>query len=282
MIAELEFYATHSRFTDPGAFGALLETLPVEVPALCQALQGVIAHYMDSNLSFTKARLTLIDSRRVETILGKLEDAADAPLNLPRDPHNRFVGCCRDYATVFVAALRSRGIPARTRVGFAPYLRPGFNHDHVVAEYWNGARWVTVDPQLAPHSAPFDVQDMPAGAFLTASGVWRAWRRGEVDANLYGASPQPPLQGAWFIRNYVILELAALNKHETLLWDVWGVMDDQISDDLELIDRVADTMMRGHWNEVRTLYDDTPALQVPAEVMCYSPTGNTRLESVWR
>jgi hypothetical protein len=282
MNPELEFYASHSRFTDPGRFATLLETLPVSVPALCQALQGIVVHYVGSGMTFTPERLEQIDSRRVENILSRLEAEADTPLNVPRAPQSCFVGCCRDFATLFVAAMRQRDVPARTRIGFAPYLRPDFNHDHVVAEYWNGSRWVMVDPQIQPGYTPFDIQDMPVGAFVTASSAWRSWRRGELNADLYGVAPHLPYRGAWFIRNYVILELAALNKHETLLWDEWGAMSEELTGDLELIDRAADVLLRGDWLEVRTLYDATSEFQVSERVTCYSPTGNVRPESVWR
>lgn len=53
---------------------------------------------------------------------------------------DRFVGCCRDFSLLFVAALRGRGVPARTRIGFAGYFAPDFHHDHVVAELWDGHR----------------------------------------------------------------------------------------------------------------------------------------------
>jgi Transglutaminase-like superfamily len=280
--AELEFYASHSPFTDPGRFAGFLETLPTEVPAVCKALQGIVVHYVGSGIQFTPERLEQIDSRRVENILARLSNEADTSLNLPRAPDRCFVGCCRDFSTVFVAAMRARGVPARTRIGFAPYLRPDFNHDHVVAEYWNGSRWVMVDPQIPPGFAPFDVQDIPAGRFVTASSAWRAWRHGELNADLYGVAPQLPYRGDWFIRNYVVLELAALNKYETLLWDQWGVMSGELTGDLELIDRAADTLLRGDWNEVRALHDATLEFQVSDSVTCYSPTGKVRSESLWR
>jgi Transglutaminase-like superfamily len=280
MNPKLEFYASHSPFTDPGRFAGLLETLPREVPALCAALQGIVVHYVGSGIQFTPERLEQIDSRRVEIILERLAGDAATPLNVPRAPETCFVGCCRDFALLFVATMRARGVSARTRIGFAPYLNPNFNHDHVVAEYWNGSRWVMVDPQIAPGSTAFDIQDMPAGAFLTASSAWREARAGRIDPDLYGVAPHLPLKGEWFLRNYVMLELAALNKVETLLWDGWGEMALDHVDDAALMDFASSVILSGDWNAIRSLYEGKPALQVTPEVMCYSPTGNVRVETL--
>jgi Transglutaminase-like superfamily len=278
MNPELEFYASHSPFTDPGHFAPLLRTLPDKIPALCKALQGIVLHYVASGIEFTPQRLEQIDSRRVERILSHLESGT--ALDVPRALEACFVGCCRDFATLFVAAMRERGVPARTRIGFAPYLRPNFNHDHVVAEFWNGSRWVMVDPQIPPEQTPFDIQDMPTGAFVTASSAWQQYRSGAINPDLYGVGPHLHLKGPWFLRNYVMLELAALNKVETLLWDGWGEMHLDHVGDAARMDHASSVMLSGNWTAIRDLYETTPELQVPAQVTCFSPTGKTRLESL--
>jgi hypothetical protein len=35
-------YATHTRLSDPGRFGQLLDDLPEEVPELCAAVRGLV------------------------------------------------------------------------------------------------------------------------------------------------------------------------------------------------------------------------------------------------
>jgi Transglutaminase-like superfamily len=280
MREELEFYSTQSSITQPGYFSRLLEELPESIPELCAALRGLIVHYRASGIQFPPERLSEIDSRRVSVMLERLQARDTAPLTIARAPSECLVGCCRDFATLFVAIMRTRGVPARTRVGFAPYLMSGFNFDHVVAEYWNGLRWVMVDPQIPPEMMKFDIHDMPAGAFQTASSVWTAWRQNKIDPMVYGVAPNLPYRGAWFIRNYLKLELAALNKVETLLWDTWGNMLDETvsSADLKITDRIAQTILSNDWVATRRLYDTNPEVQVPTELMCVSPTGHSRLE----
>lgn len=42
--ATLDYYASHSAFTDPGAHAALISGLPLEIPALCRMLHGLLIH----------------------------------------------------------------------------------------------------------------------------------------------------------------------------------------------------------------------------------------------
>jgi transglutaminase superfamily protein len=173
------------------------------------------------------------------------------PLSLtaPRPQRHRVVGCCRDFTLLTVAALRHQRVPARSRVGFASYFDQDFHCDHVVAEYWNGQRWVLVDAQLEPTpTLPFDTCDIPhlvgtnpssTTPFATAAQVWTAYRRGLLDIERFGVSPDHPLRGGWFVRNYVLHELAHRQRDELLLWDVWGAMATDLDRDLDLIDQVA-------------------------------------------
>jgi hypothetical protein len=297
----LEFYAAHSPYTQPARWGHLLDELPGQIPELCKAIQGLVVHYRASGLEFPPERLAEIDTRWAKGMLETLQARDTRPLNQSREPLERLVGCCRDTTLLFVAALRQKGIPARSRVGFATYFDPDFNRDHVVGEYWNGQRWVMVDAQIRPEDFPFEVQDMPREVFPSAAEVWQGFRQGRLDVELYGVAPRLPWKGGWFVRNYVVKQLAHLCKHELLLWDEWGLMSDKLDGDLEAvgvsstvtpesspttlnasssleaIDRLATLLLRGdavfeEWLEIF----QNPAFQVPSEVLCFSPTGNIR------
>lgn len=43
--APLNFYATHSRMTDPRSYTPLLAELPPDIPALCTVAQGLVIHF---------------------------------------------------------------------------------------------------------------------------------------------------------------------------------------------------------------------------------------------
>jgi hypothetical protein len=92
-------------------------------------------------------------------------------------------------------------------------------------------------------------------------------------------APDLPYRGAGFIRNYVVQELAALNKMEMLLRDSWGFMErplEQMTDaELALFDRVAALLCSGDeaWPELRAIYEHTPRFTVPPVVKSYTQSG---------
>lgn len=266
-----ERYARHSPLSDPGKQVAALRALPAEPAALADAIRRVTAHYR-ATPGVPPERLAEANTRFLPEILGLLAERGPLPPAAPRALEDRFVGCCRDDALLFVARLREAGVPARARVGFATYFTPGFHHDHVVGEYWDGTRWVRADPELDPARFPFDPLDLPVDAFVTAAGAWRAWRRGEIDAERWGVAPGF-LTGADFLKGYVPRELAALNGHELLLWDDWGLIGTPLADlspdDLALLDEAADALLADDDARIVALYEHDARLRVPDVVQTW-------------
>ncbi len=285
-------YAIQTRFSDPGVHAGLFDALPDDVTEIAAVVRNLLIHYRGGGIEFTGERLAEIDNRWVSAILATDQKRNGTPLAVPREPVDRVVGCCRDYTLLFVSILRHKGIPARSRVGFGNYFAEGFNHDHVVAEYWNGDRWVMIDAQMDPAepSFTFDVADMPAGPFLSAAEVWRGFRAGELNGDLFGADANPDaplkLHGGWFIRNYVHYQLAHLNGDELLLWDNWASMSDTLEGaDVELTDRIAELMFASDngddaaTKEVNELYRADPGLTFAGRAFVTSPAGG---EFAWK
>ncbi|HEY0470069.1 MAG TPA: transglutaminase-like domain-containing protein [Kribbella sp.] len=281
MTAELTGYATQSTFSDPGLHAGLYDALPAGVPALTDMIRNLVIHYRAGGVEFTSERLDEINHRWIEAALSTDQRRNGTPLTEPREPADRIAGCCRDFTLLTVSALRHQGIPARSRIGFASYFVPGFNHDHVVVEYWNGERWVMVDSQLEPGEHwGFDVQDMPTGPFRSAAEVWQGFREGKLDGDDFGVDPGLPIRGGWFIHNYVFLQLAHLQRDEVLLWDGWGAMsgpDDPI--DFDLTDEVAALLIASDAGdeaaaqELATRYAKDPDLHPGDRIIMHSPTG---------
>ncbi|TDW83488.1 transglutaminase family protein [Kribbella sp. VKM Ac-2566] len=280
-------YAIQTRFSDPGVHAGLFDALPDDVSEIAAVVRNLLIHYRAGGIEFTGERLAEIDNRWVSAILATDQKRNGTALAVPREPVDRVVGCCRDYTLLFVSMLRHKGIPARSRVGFGNYFTEGFSHDHVVAEYWNGDRWVMIDAEMDPADPrfTFDVADMPAGPFLSAAEVWRGYRSGELNGDLFGADPNPDaplkLHGGWFIRTYVHYQLAHLNGDELLLWDNWGSMSDTLEGaDVELTDRIADLMVASDngddaaTKEVNELYRTDPGLTYAGRAFVTSPAGS--------
>lgn len=242
-----------SAVADGGPSGSGASTPAATVDAVCGSVRGLVSHYVGAGIAFSQERRAEADSRWVEDIVDSIVRRDPRALTEPREPVERFVGCCRDFTALTIAALRHHGIPARSRVGFADYFGDGFWYDHVVAEYWDGGagRWVRVDAQFPGEWNGVNMRDIDtAGSrFRGAAEVWLDHRAGRIDDEQildYGASPELPLAGAYFVRNYVLIELAHLAGIETLLWDTWGAMLQRPlrrTDDHALVDRVATVLL---------------------------------------
>ncbi|MEU4688049.1 transglutaminase-like domain-containing protein [Actinoplanes sp. NPDC023714] len=296
-------YTLQTRFSDPGRHRARLDALPASVAEICAVVRNLVVHYRASGIDFPPARLAEIDNRWVSRILDALP--FDGPLDTPCPPEQRVVGCCRDFTLVTVAALRARGIPARSRVGFADYFEPGFHVDHVVVEWHDGTRWIATDAQLDPAGGhPVDVADVPLGpgGLRTAAQAWRAFRRGDDDPYSYGVGRDVPIRGPLMIRKYVLNELAHRLGDELLLWDFWssdaaridevlgdGRLDEvwpelesrlaQSPPDAALIDEVADLLLAADTGDAAAerrlteLYRSDPRLHPGDVISCFSPRG---------
>ncbi|WP_330265138.1 transglutaminase domain-containing protein [Streptomyces griseorubiginosus] len=291
----LSFYATQSVFSDPGHMAPLYDELPPDPAELARIVRDVMIHRVEGELfGHTHPTDRLHDdaeSRYIDDVLRILAERSAAPLTVRREPGDRFVGVCRDFTLLHVSLLRHAGVPARLRSGFADYFgTDGFHCDHVVTEYWTEGRgWLLADAQLADPAitahwpVDFDPMDVPRSRFLVAGEAWRAIREDGADETEFGLHrPEVgPLFGERFVAGNVRLDLAALNKVETLLWDVWGADDGEPGTPLprgvrELYDRVAPVVSgEVSFEAVRKVFAEEDGVRTPSVVTCYAPFNGT-------
>lgn len=274
-----------SAITDPGEHAALLDDLPSDVEELCRIVQGLIIHHLDGARLFgytvPQERLSELDTCSVAEMLEQICDLDDAPLTEERPPERRLAGCCRDFATLFCSLARHQGIPARVRSGYARYFHPGFNYDHMLVELWDAGqeRWVLVDPEMSPrhvevYKVPFDPYDVPREEFIGGGQAWILCRVGEANAADFGLAPESDRRGWWHVRDRLVRDLAAQNSKELLLWDAWGLMEREPSEDeLALLDEAAWLTEAGDsaFERVRSTYEGEQSLRVPPVVNRQSP-----------
>ena len=231
-------YTRQSPFSEPGPAGAWIDYIPPDLSALHRAANQLIFHYghreQFAGHGIAGERLHEIDTRYAADMFQLVQELSNTPAGAERSPAQRMVGCCRDYTLFLVAMARHHGIPARSRVGFATYFSPGWSIDHVVAEIWDRTerRWRLVDANLdlghidPSDGTPLDVLDLPRDRFLVAPVAWRRCRSGAADPARFVVNPSltEPFLRSWpYLTHNLLTDLAALDRRELVLWDVWGI-----------------------------------------------------------
>nr|WSY52670.1 transglutaminase-like domain-containing protein [Streptomyces sp. NBC_00886] len=297
LTTPLAFYATQSTYSDPGALAHRYTGLPRDAAQLARITRDLLIHRLEGGFFDHTHPIDRLhndaETRYIDDILRILLERNPAPFARRREPGDRFVGVCRDFALLHCSFLRHLGVPARIRSGFADYFNARsvedsdlFHGDHVVTEYWHDDRgWLLADSQLtdpvvtAHWNVDFDPMDVPRERFLVAGEAWQAIRTGGADPTTFGLHrpEEGPFWGERFVAGNIRLDLAALNKVETLLWDVWSEDEGKPGEPLPersrgFYDRVA-PVVGGEvsFDAVRKLFTEDDILRTPPTVTCYAP-----------
>lgn len=290
-------YSQHTAYSDPGEHRALIDGLPTDPESLSAVARNLIVHYRASGHELPSNSRDDVNARWLEATLTIDQARHAAPLDEPREITERVQGCCRDHTLFCVGVLRSHGIPARSRVGYAGYFINGWHHDHVVVEAQLDGRWRRFDSEVdAPRPTVPSPMDMDRGTldgtgFVTAAEVWNGHRQGDIDATTYGVDPDLPLfSGPRFVFDQVIYEVAHRFGDELLLWDGWGRIGEPgtpVSDeDAAWIDGIADLLIEADRGdeaaEQRLLerYRSDPGLHPGSTIAQGSPFGEPLIEVV--
>ena len=257
-----------------GVSSAVLQPVATHPVEICRPVHALVIQPSDAQeLGLASERFSENQIRPVSKLVLALLALDGTPLSVPREPDKRVIGTCRHFAVISCALLRYRGIRARVRCGFATYFQPGQSLDHWITEYWDdmSGRWVRIDSEILGQDVLSNPEDLRPGEFLSGGEAWDAFRRGEIDASQFGVYGTENW-GVGEIRGNAVKDLAALNKVETLPWDVWGRMEDAYkgrtgADYDELLDMLAAVSAANDPAAIASLYarDD---LQVPADLIC--------------
>jgi hypothetical protein len=266
----LEFYRQQSAFTDPGEYGYLYENLTDSLPELCRLIKSQFIHPF---AELQQYREQIPEERwnesimypSVKSILGGLLSYDSRGLVEDREPADRLVLGCRDYAIILASILKYRGIPARVRCGHAPYLRPGFFLSHTICEVWNenDRRWMLVDPGLG-------MIDFSVDKFDFSNELWLKMQKEEIDINLYGMPGR--YSGFVSITGKVYHDLASILGTEYPIYQYAPVLEyafdnnKQIPAELrETLDRISELMKSldaENFKKLQEIYDNTPEIQI--------------------
>lgn len=250
----MKFYSDNSEFTGTSKYQEILRKVPNEIREICIFTQSLLIHaYWLDKYNFNTSdsnKFQEMQLRYLDDILDLASSRNENLSDLSRAPEERVISICRDFSLIVCAVLRTKGIPARLRCGFATYLNIGSFEDHWICEYWNvdKSKWIKVDAQLdnihlENLNIDFDACDIPSGKFLYAGEAWELCRNLEENPSTFGIQG---LSGLPFIKANIVRDIFSLRKIETLPWDSgWGIIKDPlvpITDDKELsaIDKLAE------------------------------------------
>ena len=236
--ASVNLWRSQSAVTRIDCTVKALDALPADLAGLREVSQQLLTHYMgfsdEASGPVTGQRLAEADTRYADPMFARILELGEPNLLRTRPAAERIAGCCRDFALLYVAMARHKGIPARVRVGYANYFQAGWYLDHVIAEAWDSTegRWRLIEPEIGDDfvpadGAPFDPLDVPADRFVVGPRAWRLARSGEIDPERFLVQPDLdiPYTRSWLsLRHHLVQDLAALNKAEMLLWDQWGIL----------------------------------------------------------
>jgi len=278
----LAYYAQPGPFTNLGPFAVHVDSIPDGIPSIVHAVQGLLIHEAFAQAYGVSLSAEQRAQKQLHGAVAMLSCATRAdprPLGDTRPPDRRVAVVCRHFATLFVAILRRKGVPARARCGFANYFDKCKHTDHWVGEYWNAPehRWVLVDAQVdkaqrAVFKVDVDTLDVPRDRFLVAGDAWRLCRTGAADPATFGVAGTNNW-GIIEVFGDLFQDLAALQEIELLPWGWYGLAkDDQGACDREsdLIDELASLSSAADapaLDRLNAMIAADPRLGVPTETL---------------
>lgn len=278
----LDYYRTHSEWTNPGEHKTMFRGIPDDISSIVKSVQGCLIHgglVWLYDLKPSEAQGMGFNIRRTDELLRRIAAFDESPLSVPRPKEKRLLVNCRQFSVLTCSILRHKGVPARVRTGYALYTwGRGMHENHWICECWSSQdrRWIRIDAQIdtkqkALMRIDFNTLDMPEGRFISAGEGWRRYSDGTVKLDAFGLGGRDGWNAlGWdMVMPNVTTDLMALNKTELLPWDVnphWRKTKQQMSTaDMETIEKAAllSRQVDASWAEMRRFYQKHPALRMP-------------------
>lgn len=176
-----------------------------------------------------------------------------------RTVENKIVVTCRYVSVLMSSILKSKGIPARSRAGFAPYCLPNICADHWINQYWyeNEQRWITIDADGYFNDLDFKQFDIPNNKFCWAAQVWLDIRSGKTDGKQYVYADGKGTNGLKASIRSIFYDFHALMNNE-ISYDfqpsyISGKFEQLTENDFMEIDTLAELMLNPDSNFNRLL-----------------------------
>ena len=206
----LDFYKQTSLYTDLGLYKDFMSNLTDNINELCVLQRKQIIHpvaFDNPDIrkqkkcfwgNMTKVPITRLDYEDdlFPTAISMISELLrkDNNYNKNRKAEDKIHVTCRGEAILLAATLKEKGYSARTRSGFAPYIKyDGVAYDHWITEYFDEVknRWVLVDADehCPDHEMGFDLNDIPRDKFIFGAEAYLGMRNNKYKTEeIYYAS----------------------------------------------------------------------------------------------
>ncbi|MDV3427594.1 MAG: transglutaminase domain-containing protein [Bacillota bacterium] len=202
----LQHYMQTGTYTYPGLYKDYFKSLPDDISELGRLICSQVIHRVTLKQGNTGANEKMIygDMTKYPWYRLRCEDdilmtaaAMTAELfrldesgfTFQRAVENKLVVTCRYVSVLMTAILKAKGIPCRSRAGFAPYFVEDASIDHWINQYWNESenRWVTFDADgfFNEEIFGFNQYDIPDNKFNWAEDTWLNIRKGKTDGKYF-------------------------------------------------------------------------------------------------
>ncbi len=143
-----------------------------------------------------------------------------------RRVEDKIVVCCRYVSVLMSAILKAKGIPCRSRAGFAPYLIKDESWDHWINQYWDYKckRWITFDADafFNKNELGFDQYDIPENKFDWPAQVWLQIRDGSIDGKRFIFADADRTNSLKAVLRYLFYDFHAIMNNElTFSFQPW-------------------------------------------------------------
>lgn len=264
----LEHYRQTGTFTYAGGYKDYFRSLPDEIPTLGRLICSQVIHRVTLREGNSNANQTLLygDMNRypwyrmrceddifltATAMAGELFRLDERGFVWDRLVENKLVVTCRYVSVLVSAVLKAKGIPARSRAGFAPYFKEGVSMDHWINQYYSEAqkRWITIDADgfYEEGGMPLSQYDIPEDNFDWAAKAYLSVRSKKTDGKQYlyagglGTCALPAL-----IR-YLIYDFHALMNHELTYTFLPAYLDGRLNEltqqELTELDQLAEYLL---------------------------------------
>lgn len=202
----LNHYLYTGTYTYAGAYADYFKNLPDEISELGRLICTQVIHRVTLKQGNTSANKNLIYGDMEKFPWHRLRCEDDVLLTAAamtselfrldnrgfvfnRKIENKIVVTCRYVSVLMSAILKAKGVPCRSRAGFAPYFDDAESRDHWINQYWNNLekRWISFDADgfFDENDIGFNQFDMSEEKFDWAAATWLNIREGKVDGKRF-------------------------------------------------------------------------------------------------